>query len=371
MLPRGAGIALAFIAIGMTACGPDDREAVAPSFQTNEWCDTHPIECPDGIPDPNPAAPGYYVGANITAANCFSPSGAGITDFDKDGMADNCEQVLAQAFRPMLSLATPSFDCETKEPYWAVKYFPAKSSVVRIAYLFAYRKDCGTASFASKLLGALFNVITLNGAINNFARSFNIAISADDPGEGHTGDSEFALVDVRYNSDTGHWYLVRVKLSAHYGTPVDGSATVSASGVQHADLNPAGYPTIWIAKSKHANYVSRAACNAGRGPAGIAKDNCDANSPNVERLEHAASRNIGSLHQNALNTGTCVYSIQRDFYPGRECFWEKGNDFMGWAQYPVGHPPTPYYSILVAEFECYSYTGTTSWGCSDFGVVRP
>ena len=367
MSHRSVGIALILVVLGMIACGRGSREPIGPSFQTNAWCDTHPIEC-NGIPDPNPNAAGYYLGASITPASCLSPTGTGITDIDRDGMSDSCEGSLADAFRPSLNLAPASYDCDpTKEPYWAAKYFPAQGRVVRIAYLFGYHNDCGDTGLGSGLLARIGSILSLVVFINNATVTYNnLVISNDDPGAGHAGDSEFVILDVRFDPDSQHWYLSQVKYSAHYGSAADGSATLPTSMVQYPEKY-AGYPRVWVARNKHANYASRESCNAGRGFGGLAKDNCDANLPDRERLSVIGLRNLGSVQRNFIN---CVTSSQPAFYPGTECFWTPGDDFLGWARYPFGHPPTPYFSILIAEFECFRYTGSSTKACSDFGVVR-
>ncbi len=367
---RARCFGLVILSILAVSCGQEGPEPTQPSFQTNEWCDTHPIECNGGIADPDPSAPGYYLGASITPAKCFSATGVGIGDSDRDGMSDSCENVLAQAFRPSLNLAPPNYDCDpSMEPYWAAKYFPRQGSVVRIAYLFAYHSDCGDSGLVNRLLAEVVEFATLKGVINNLAVSFGFEVSTDDPGGGHSGDSEFVMVDVRFNGEAQHWVLSRVKYSAHYGTDADGSRTTTTSGVQYPDKY-AGYPRVWVARNKHANYPSRESCKSGRGPLGLLKDNCDANLYDKVRFLVTGFRNIGSLHRNFINQGSCVSSAQPVFYPGTECFWVPTDHFFGWARYPVGHPPTPYFSILVPEFECYSYTGSSARTCSDFGVVR-
>jgi hypothetical protein len=311
------------------------------------------------------------MGSATTASTCFSPSGAGINDVDRDGMSDGCELRLAQRFSPMMAVAPSTYDCApTIEPYWAAKYFPSHSSIVRIAYLLAYRRDCGDTGIGSAILALLAQSITLNGFINNVTQSFGLKISTDDPGDGHSGDSEFVMIDIRFDSGSQHWVLASVEFSAHFGTSADGTARWGAKYIEYPDGVQLGLPRVWAAKNKHANYVSREQCNAGRGPLGAVHDNCDPNIPSSYRLTVGSLRNVGSRHANLINPGTCVPSSQPSFYPGTECFWKPGDHFNGWLQYPYGHPPTAYYDILVLEFECYAYTMDSPRQCSDFGVVR-
>jgi hypothetical protein len=133
-----------------------------------------------------------------------------------------------------------------------------------------------------------------------------------------------------------------------------------------------GYPRVWVAMNKHANYVSRASCNTGRGPGGVAKDNCDPSIPDKYRLAFYYLRNVGSRQQNMINPGTCVKSIEPIFYPGTECFWKRTDTFDGWLQYPYGHPASPYYGSLVMHFEYLYFSPATGSErtCTNFGVNR-
>jgi hypothetical protein len=371
---------MALLTLLLVGCGedrtlaPDKQHAEEPSFM--ERCELWPEGCPGDIdPDPEPAALGYYMGALTTPANCFNANGTNINDPDWDGMDNGCEQRLADKFRPALSLAPSNYDCDpTPEPYWAAKYFPAGGNMVRIAYLMAYHRDCGDRSLGSGLLQKVGILLTLNGFIEGAFRSFNLSISTDDPGDSHAGDSEWIMVNLRYNISTKHWYVSSMKTSAHYGTAADGTRETSTGGIQvPAGSVAGGFPRVWVAAKKHANYPSRAACNTGRGPFGAAKDNCDSNIPDTRRVYFHYLRNVGSMRGNLINLGTCVKSEQPLFYPGTECFWKQNDYFYGWLQYPYGHPPTPYYEQLIMEFECRSFA-TESTGdrrCSDFGVHRP
>lgn len=371
-LPRVAAMLVA-VSLG---CSDNSQNAAGidgardPSFQKN--CIYWPEGCPEDPPPP--PGPGYHMGAATTPDFCFSSTGAGINDADYDGMDDGCEQRLAAQFSPSISAAPASFDCgPTIEPYWAVKYFPGPSNLVRIAYLLAYRRDCGTTGIGTALLAKLFTVITLNGFINNAARSFGLDFSLDDPGAGHSGDSEWVMVNVRYNTFTTRWALVSVKFSAHDGTVVSGTKEWPVGNIEIPGGSiSGGFPRVWVALNKHANYVSRASCNAGRGPGGLAHDNCDPSIPDSYRLPFNYLRNVGSRQKSLINAGTCVQSVQPAFYPGTECFWNRTDTFDGWLQYPYGHPASPYYGSLLLHFECFWYDEptTNTRRCTDFGVNR-
>ncbi len=133
-----------------------------------------------------------------------------------------------------------------------------------------------------------------------------------------------------------------------------------------------GFPRVWVALNKHANYVSRESCHTGRGPFGAAVDNCNPVIPDLYRLPFYYNRNVGSRQANLINAGTCVKSVEAIFYPATECFWKPRVPFNGWLQYPYGHPASPYYSSLVMEFECLKVVdyGVSARQCYNFGVNR-
>ncbi len=356
--------ALVFLLVG---CGDNDQKGLAtgvedPSFELH--CSKQPEGCPNDPPPP--PGPGYFLGTATTAGTCFSATGVNINDADFDGMDDGCERRIAEQFSPMISAVPPSFDCgPTIEPYWAAKYFPTSGNLVRIAYLLAYRRDCGSGNIGTALLAKVFQVISLNG--------FIVDLSTDDPGAGHSGDSEWVMVNVRYNASTMRWALVSVKFSAHDGTIASGTQEwpVTKIEIPGGSVN-GGFPRVWVALNKHANYVSRLSCHTGRGPGGLAVDNCQPVIPDSYRLPFYAARNVGSVQANMINLGTCVKSVEPIFYPGTECFWKVREPFDGWLQYPYGHPASPYYSSLVLHFECLSSSPSTpgTLTCSSFGVNR-
>ena len=348
--------------------GPD-RAATPPSLAA-----CSPETCGGTTTDPNPAAPGYFGGTLYTPTACYSATGANINDADYDATSDFCEQRLAALFAPSFVTAPASYDCDPgMEPYWAAKYFP-NQGVLRIAYLFSYYRDCGADGGIGGFLAQFFGkIFTFNGLLPSYSIG-KIPISASDPGESHSGDSEFITVDLRWNPTTLHWYVDRAFLAAHFGTSADGSRTVSMTGLEYGDKQ-GGYPRLWIAANKHAAYPNRNACNAGRGPLGLVHDNCDSNAPVYgSRMFFSAYRNVGSAQGSLLGVGACVKSANRPtFNPGTECYLTPNRYFYGWLQYPYGPPPTPYYSILMAKFECYSYTTSGSYlSCTDWGKnIKP
>ncbi len=198
---------------------------------------------------------GYDIG--YTMQSCTSPQ----VDSDHDGLDDDCEFALAKKFAPGLRAQQnecnwdPGLDRLGGEYYYGVKRPAHYPDLVRIAYMPAYYQDCGV--------------------------------------NGHSGDSEFILVDVKYewNGQAYTWRFQSAFLSAHCGTTVAGisldghcrwyshdawdgidtSKLIYESG-RYFDV-PRGAPEVYVSLGKHANYVTASQCNtsdAGR----INWDNC-------------------------------------------------------------------------------------------------
>ena len=76
------------------------------------------VDCELGCidPDPNPNAPGYYLGSGMTDEACYWNN---YTDGDQDGLGDFCEKNLAAAFAPELYYY--SGDNVKREPRWAAR----------------------------------------------------------------------------------------------------------------------------------------------------------------------------------------------------------------------------------------------------------
>ncbi len=341
--------------------------------------------------DPNPTAPGYWMGTTVTPALCFSPSGAGINDADLDGMSDYCEGLLADRFRP--SLVTVDQDLDARgEPYWAAKYFPQHGNTVRIAYLFAYYQDGGVPSwmFASKLCNfgtALAPVLTFGSlylpswwsVIGVAAGAGGIAIANEDLCKSHRGDSEFITVDLSFDASSQHWYVSRAFYASHWQTFGDHSRVVTTSGMEYPE-HYGGYPRVYVAEEKHGSFPTRDACSHDGGLG----DNCDADNLNHEtRVRSSTYYNVGSAQGQLLNCvrGGALVDVYPELY-STECFWDPNMRFEGWQPFRLGTvdgTSTGYFWILTAAFECYSWTtqltyrfGTyiASTSCDDWGVIR-
>jgi hypothetical protein len=378
-MTRRVGLSVVLVLTLFAAACQDDAtrrdDLTGPSFATDAWCAANPGKCapppPEEGGDPAPTAAGYWTGPTITWAKCVSPSGAGISDGDHDGLSDQCEDFLAQRFRPAL-LASP-YDCNTGgEPYWAAKAFPSRN-VVRVMYLLSYYWDCGPQQGGSlcTLQELSGRVLTLNGLLPPYSIG-PIPISNEALCDAHQGDSEFITVDLRYSTTTQHWSVASVFLSAHWATTGDHSRRVTTGGLEYPDKS-GGYPRIYVAEGKHANYPTRSICETDGGAA----DTCAGNST-VIRVRHAAWYNIGGARYNFISPKSCVKGGPLvATYPENyslECFWEPGHNFRGWSKYVLSNDASPYYASLVLQFECYGYTttvqpdGRQALTCSDWGV---
>ena len=356
-----------------------------PQAMTLAGCEMYPELCNGNSGDPSPEAPGYWMGTTVTPDLCFSPSGAGISDIDLDGMSDNCEWLLSDTFRP--SLVSSQYDMDTgKEPYWAAKYFPS-NGVVRIAYLFSYYQDSGAPS---STWGGMACTIAPDEGMAMWVSAFATApswwtvisgllgaggfalASTDEACASHRGDSEFVMADVVYDDETQHWYTQRVFMSAHWkATLFDNSDWYTTSQLEFPEAY-GGYPRVWASEGKHANYPSRHHCSVHGAPG----DTCGGNSLSTEaRLRSSDWNNLGSIQHHLLNcvSGGALVNIYPEIY-SQECYWEPNTRFEGWQPYRLNTEngtSTAYLWVLLKKFECYAYSNEDSYdGCSDWGVDR-
>ncbi len=284
--------------------------------------------------DPDPNAPGIWVGINMGLSRCYSPTGANINDADMDRFDDWCEKWIAYDFRP--ALRPNYYDCDLRmEPAWSVKYLPA-SGIIRVGYWLSYYNDCGNQH--------AWECGTSVGA--NFCR-------------GHDGDSEFIVADLRYNLATDHYLVQRAFMSAHYGT---GSWTDYSTNLDYTWLEfpekPQGYFHAWVSRGKHANYPRQGLCNSG---ALLGTDTCDDNTA-VSRMEFDWNRNVGSPARHMLDCTPAKPEMQY-FRPGIECYWDAFDpaqqpppeQFFGWwwqdGANPYAGGAEPYGTFIRQVFE--------------------
>lgn len=254
--------------------------------------------------DPNPEAPGVFLGSGVTDEICF---GTAQTDNDGDGLSTFCEKNLAAAFAPELRYS--SVDEMGREPYWAARPGGLSGTgIVTIIYMIGYYRDAGSSAYICTL---------------PFAHSSCF---------GHNGDSETIILDVYYDSETQHWILNETWYSVHEMYGIHGSGSNPYPMQLDYPSHPGAYPRSWISEGKHANYQSESACNAG-GTLNI--DTCT-HVDTSARLLVSAAYNVGS---NAVRLIDCVSSRNTQYiYYGsgrQECFWTTAN-FRGWIPTSVG-----------------------------------
>jgi hypothetical protein len=305
-LALGAAAALA-AAVLFTECTPD---ANAPLAQAA-------YEQP-GIP------------LNISYSQCF-----GSPDTDQDGLTDLCEDSLAAAFAPtlMYNHNEPNLGLMARETRFAVRQAPSNKIV--IAYLLSYYEDggdVGTGYFA------------------------------------HHGDSEGIYLTVRYNASSQHWVLDEAVYSRH-----DDYGHYSAGPPGYPDALDyveywGGYPTAFVADSKHGNYDSVATCNN----SGFwGRDDCtNATTPvRVQTLlPDGSSGNIGSA---TVPSTDCVRSLVKTDSFRVECYWTEQR-FRGWG--PANGGDATSYSEKLHAFGFFpppppppiNLTGPTQMGPRDY-----
>jgi hypothetical protein len=251
-------------------------------------------------PDPSPNSPGEWLGEDFSDDVCIG----GSTDLDGDELGDLCELRLAEAFAPEM-VTWSRHDGGTAEDiggerYWAARYVNEISpfaGMVMLVYMPAYYHDLG------------------------------------DPESGltaHPGDSEIIVLYVRYNAATQHWVLKAAHLSHHttYGYEGSNFTNPNSSASMEYSGRAGGYPRVWVAKFKHANYSTRSNCTSG-GFGGL--DHCDTYQYSAKwRFPVYSHHNVGSYSTQFLN---CV---QAEFRTGdhAECMWATTGKFRGWLYHP-------------------------------------
>jgi hypothetical protein len=245
--------------------------------------------------DGPPPGPGIYLGVGVTDKTCFVGP---MNDIDQDGLSDFCEKNLAAAFAPQLAM-TKGSDNLGREPKFAIERIP-NTLKARVMYLLSYYVDRGTSSSACKIAPA--------------------SLCA-----GHDGDSEWIVLDVWYNPNTQRWLLDQALLSAHtgYNQIRRGTSLYPTAFFYPADKG--GYPRVYVAYQKHANYHSDAACDSGSIGG---SDTCNADL--FERVFAGDNVNIQSraVHrqdQDCWPSTSPIYSQ----YGIKECYWTL-DKFTGW-----------------------------------------
>jgi hypothetical protein len=269
-----------------------------------------------GAVDSFPDSAGIYISWRISPSDC---AGDEMQDTDGDGLADLCEQSIAEAFQPTLHYS--SADDIGGEPRYAARpigYNPYGIYVVRLMYMPSYYVDGGTAYCNDEPLSTFFDTC------------------------GHYGDSEAIVEDVYYDPVTQHWILGATYYSEHYSydrkcanpdSPYCGPITTLGS---YPTLNYAsvagGAPVVYISYLKHAGYGDQSECSYGMSGYEV----CNSDSYTIL----STGDNVGSDSYRLVD---CVYSYNPVYSSNQECYWS-GSTFGGW----VGASPTtsPYHDRL-------------------------
>ena len=249
-------------------CGPD------PSDPTPGPVDEPCAPRPGGIGDPLPRT--LQTIQNL--AQCRAGS-------DSDGLSDQCEYEVAWAFSPTM-MVDPNDDLGRDEYYVVM---PGSGNYIMVFYAFGYHRDRGS----TKCLGC----------------------------EKHLGDSEFVVMEISpARGDNSEWGLVYAYLSAHDGTATHSSVL---AGGWNMETDGDGRPVVWVAKWKHANYISQSACDAGA----YWTDSCDNNTQST-RFWIYSDGNLGQI--NSRTFGSCQVPSRNRWLTRTECFWDSGSRFYGW-----------------------------------------
>jgi hypothetical protein len=265
--------------------------------------------------DPSPSAPGIFLGSGATPAACL---GQQQNDLDGDGVGDYCEIWLATGFAPELYYAHT--DDVRGEPRWAIRKVSVEPASVEIAYLLSYYLDRGSHELLCQT--------TLPPPIYPH------------PCAGHYGDSEAILLFVEYDYASQHWVLKRARLSQHGNLNSFGAGPKGYPAQFVYPGQRGGYPRVFVAVGKHANYASDWACDNG---AHLDYDEC--NSDTTARVAVTANGDVGSSMYHRLD---CVLSANPLYSMNPpECYWT-GARFGGWQS---GAQPSadPYGPLLTAN----------------------
>lgn len=304
------------VVAALTACS-DPQPGVGPSYSGSAAELEGTPFCVEGCLDEDPSAssPGVFINTNVTGTKCFNGSQ---TDYDQDGVSDQCERLLAGAFAPELAMS--SNDRTGREPKWVAR--KVGTNRVLILYLLSYFHDDGpSTSWCNQ------NVLDL------FER---------EACAGHYGDSELIGVEVYYDTDSQHWLPQEVSYSTHQTYRVfSRGSNAYPMGLEYPS-KAGSYPRAYVAFAKHANYESDAACDAGS-IAGT--DECY---PNLWQRVYAGSDvSLGSrqVHTTAQDCMLAKDAVLKE--TGRtECYWTVKR-FSGWTG---GSPDASAYADRLITF---------------------
>lgn len=281
----------------------------------------------DCAPARQEGVPVEPAGIAVTAGPCIDV----IPDRDADGLSDECEAALTNAFAPLLMMHStrctlPSAGADDRIPGGYFHAAQPARGVVRLVYMPAYYRDCGWK-------GAKCIIVKCAG---------------------HAGDSELIVVDVRQKQN-GAWLTEAVFLSAHcFGrTERDCRWYRDHELTQFEWVNgiDRGAPLVWVSDARNANYPSYDACQRGH----LRIDSCDRASIPY-RFPVVQERNIGSRAVPFVEGGQPPGCASGRFVEpddpfvvapaSLECFWDAAAPFRGWQGAGSGRGATAYGDYL-------------------------
>ncbi len=270
----------------------------------------HDPNCALYAPDPNPEAAGIWMGPTLTGSHCYPVT---LNDLDHDNADNECEDRLAEAFRPLLRLHQADL-VRSRQTYYAARAYTHSSGATTfmLLYMLGYHMDGGSPNSYCNTLNSFAYILALSGEL--------------DACDYHFGDSEWILLQVRYNASKQHWAVTQATLSAHWETSAESSGTHAASAFYYPEKTY-GYPRVWASREKHANYPSSGKCDQGA----FFFDTCDGN--DVDERVVINGRNVGSEEVRFIDQ---TYSDSPYLHTGTEYFWSP-IAFCGWDGPSINH----------------------------------
>lgn len=311
----GEGPHLTAIVTGSENCPPDPQ---GPQAGSGGLCGPTEDLCPscDGL---------FVYGWDDT--QCYGLPVWSMWDIDYDGVDNACENAVAASFAPELVLAHDcnwdySLDRMGGEYLFAVeRRVDAIGSYLRVVYLHAYYIDCGPP-LDSKCF-----------------------ISACDP---HSGDSEFTIIDFRYDAASTHWVAQQVFLSAHcpFSAANWNCRWYARGAFAWVGGQRYGAPIVWVSEGKHANYPSASACEEG---GAYNSDSCEFNDSSRRIPIVYTQQNVGSRIERLQDCMAPFWGSPLTDPSTQECMWRTHGvqRFNGWQSAVYGPPPQRYGDILL------------------------
>lgn len=173
-----------------------------------------------------PAGGGTAGSSGSAGSDGGADADAGFVDGDGDGLDDNTELAVAQAYFPFYSIA-PDDKCPRSGVLFRATPHPADKTKIAIWYIVLYEKDCGAT--------------------------------------GHVGDDEGfgAVIDPKLPSPAG---ILALRAISHQGTLCEKTTTCGSlpgcSPCKTADKSGQAFPVVFASVNKHGGYTDEGTCDA-------------------------------------------------------------------------------------------------------------